>query len=57
MLDTLKMNPFSHMWHIQPEVHRLLVAEAERRTREVFPTLDRVEEAAAALMLWRVVWP
>jgi ubiquinone/menaquinone biosynthesis C-methylase UbiE len=57
MLDALKSNPFSHLWHIQPEVHRLMVAEAERRVREVFPVLDHVEEAAASVMLWRVVWP
>lgn len=56
MLDALKTNPYSHLWHIQPELHRLLVAEAERRTRDVFPTLDHVEQAAASLMLWRVTW-
>lgn len=37
MLESLKENPFSILWHIE--------------------SFDFVEEASAALMVWRVVWP
>ncbi len=59
MLDSLRTNPFSHMWHIPPDTHAKLIAEVERRARTAFPShdyLDYVEEVAAGLSLWRVTW-
>jgi SAM-dependent methyltransferase len=56
MLDTLRENPFSHLWHVTPEDYGELMAESERRTRAAYPDLNFVEEVAAGLSLWRVVW-
>jgi len=56
MLDTLRGNPFSHMWHISPQDYADLMEETEKRVGAAYPDLNSVEETAAGMSIWRVVW-
>jgi ubiquinone/menaquinone biosynthesis C-methylase UbiE len=57
LLELLRRNPYSHLWHLSAEEHDALMLEllAEVRARRI--PLDREEEAPAQLGMWRVVWP
>jgi SAM-dependent methyltransferase len=57
MLETLRTNPYTHLWHIQAEEHALLMAEVERRAANVLPSPDYLEETPASLTLWKAAWP
>lgn len=56
MLDICRRNLFSDLWHVPEDVHAGLAAEAERRIREAFSSLETVEEVPAHLALWRATW-
>ena len=56
MMESLRGNPFSHLWHIPPDVHSLVIAEEERRVADVFPDPEQLEEVPASLMVWKAAW-
>jgi len=56
MLEICRRNLFTDLWHLPEEVHADLMDEAERRIRDVFPSLEEVEEVPAQLALWRATW-
>ncbi len=57
LLNTLRQNAFSHMWHLAADVHRDLYCELERRLQTLRVAPAEVEEAPAHLAVWRVRWP
>jgi ubiquinone/menaquinone biosynthesis C-methylase UbiE len=56
MLQQMRTNVYSHLWHVEPTAYQDLVAEAERRARVLWPSLSTVEEAPAYVSLWRADW-
>lgn len=56
MMQTLRRNAFSHLWHLSPDEHADLVREVEQRLREESLAKNEIEEAPASFRLWRVRW-
>ncbi len=57
LVQMLRRNAYSHLWHVPAEVHRDLVAELERRLGSLRADPNDVEEAPAHIALWSARWP
>lgn len=56
VIETLRDNPFSQMWHVPPDAHARLMREVDHRAARIWQSLDVPEEAGTCLSLWRVEW-
>ncbi|MCC6730635.1 MAG: class I SAM-dependent methyltransferase [Chthonomonadales bacterium] len=55
-LHYLRRNPYSHLFHVEPDAHAGLIAEVERRAAALPGGLGGVEEARSDLAVWRIAW-
>jgi SAM-dependent methyltransferase len=56
LLDSLRCNPFSHLWHVSEQDHQDLMLELEGRVKLYPDWKTRSETTPMHLSLWRVRW-
>lgn len=56
LLQALRANPFSHLWHVSEQAHQDLIQELEGRIKLHPDWKIRTETTPMHLSLWRVRW-
>lgn len=54
LLDILRLNPFSDLWHVPDPEHSALLQETEARIRASGAAWDDIDEADTSFALWRI---